>query len=75
MADDASPMSLKAFHIVFITISTILCVGFGIWAILEYRTTQSVGTLLWGILSLVGAVVLVVYGRWFWHKLNKIGNL
>ena len=24
-------MSLKAFHIIFVSVSTILCVGFGLW--------------------------------------------
>jgi hypothetical protein len=74
MSDGNDPMSLKAFHVVFIAVSTILCIGFGIWAILEYRTTRSVGTLLWGIVSLIAAIVLIVYGRWFWAKLKNIGN-
>ena len=68
-------MSLKAFHIIFVTVSTILAAGFGLWALREFSATRDVAALLWGAGSLVGAVVLVVYGRWFLRKLSGVGYL
>jgi hypothetical protein len=36
-------MSLKAFHLVFVTVSAILGLGFGAWAIADYRRSGSAG--------------------------------
>ena len=68
-------MSLKAFHIVFVTTAVVLCVGFGIWAIRKYQTHGDTLSVVAGIGSLVGAVVLVLYGRWFLRKLKGVGLL
>lgn len=68
-------MSLKAFHIVFIVVSSIFSLGFGVWAIGNYNKAGEVASLVIGILSLVGAVSLVVYGKWFLKKLNRISWL
>lgn len=68
-------MSLKAFHIVFVTVSIVLCLGFGIWGIREYRNVQDVSALVVGIGSLLGCVVLALYGRWFLRKLRGVSYL
>lgn len=68
-------MSLKAFHLVFVTVSAILCLGFGAWAIVDYRRGGSIGSLWWGLGSLAGTVALIVYGRWFLRKLKGVGYL
>ena len=68
-------MSLKAFHIFFVTISTILAIGFGLWAIREYSIHHEVMSLIFGSTSLLGAVALVIYGRWFLRKLKGVGYL
>jgi len=68
-------MSLKAFHIVFVTISTILCIGFGWWAIRDYNLNQETMSLVFGSLSLAGAIALVIYGRWFLRKLKGVSYL
>lgn len=68
-------MSLKAFHIVFVMVSIILCLGFGVWGIREYRMTQDVSVLVAGIGSLVASVVLALYGRWFLRKLKGVSYL
>lgn len=68
-------MSLKAFHIVFVVVSTLLAAGFGAWAIREFRTDGSTSTLVIGISSLLGCVALIVYGRWFLRKLSDISYL
>lgn len=66
-------MSLKAFHIVFITSAVILAVFLGGWCLFEFFThTHRIGDLLLGLLSLAGSVGLVVYGRYFLKKLKNI---
>lgn len=68
-------MSLKAFHIFFVTISTILCAGFGVWAIRAFGDRHEPGLIVAGVLSLVGCVALVIYGRWFLKKLKGVSYL
>lgn len=68
-------MSLKAFHVLFVTVSIALCLGVGLWALREYRAQGDVATLLAGLLSLTIAVVLLAYGRWFLRKLRGVGYL
>ncbi len=68
-------MSLKAFHILFITVSVLLALGFSIWGIYDYRTEGNWVSLALAAGSLLCGVVLVVYGRWFLRKLKKTGYL
>jgi hypothetical protein len=56
-------MSLKTFHIVFITISTILAFAFGIWCLKN-------GLALFGATSFLTGGILIVYGSWFLRKLR-----
>ncbi len=68
-------MSLKAFHIVFVVACVMLSLGFAYWAISEYRTTHDAALLVCGILSIVGAGGMLVYGKWFLHKLRGVSYL
>jgi DNA-binding transcriptional regulator of glucitol operon len=68
-------MSLKAFHIVFVAICVLLSLGFGYWAITEYRRTHEGALLACGVLSIAGAAALIVYGRWFLRKLRGVSYL
>jgi len=68
-------MSLKAFHIFFILISTMLCIFFGVWAVRDYRMYGSTVNLALGIASFVAGVGLVVYGRWFLRKLKDVSYI
>ncbi len=63
-------MSLKSFHIFFIVISVLCCLGFGAWAILDFVTTGAATNLFLGSVSLLFSVVLVGYGFWFLRKLK-----
>lgn len=59
-------MSLKAFHIFFILVSVATTAGFGMWALKagpEFR--------IWGIISLVSTLALIVYGVAFLGKMKK----
>ncbi len=65
-------MSLKMFHIVFITISTILSAGVGAWGVHTSRQTGDSTAFAIGIVSLVGGVILVGYSVWFVRKLKAL---
>jgi flagellar biogenesis protein FliO len=68
-------MSLKAFHVFFVVISTLLALGFGVWSVSEYSRTGQGGTLAMGVASFLAAVALVVYGFWFLRKLKNVSYL
>lgn len=65
-------MSLKGFHIFFVTVSILLLVGFGAWALREYSRVDGGANLVLGVGSFLFVVVLLVYGRWFLHKLRSV---
>ncbi|MGH9870490.1 MAG: hypothetical protein ACREAA_20330 [Candidatus Polarisedimenticolia bacterium] len=58
-------MSLKAFHIVFVTLATLLAFAFAAWAF-------SAGMPLAGGLAAVFGAGLIVYGFWFWKKIKPL---
>jgi len=68
-------MSLKAFHIVFITASVLLALGFAAWSFVRYSSEHQASDLIFGAGSAVAAVGLVFYGRYFLKKLKNISYL
>ncbi len=64
-------MSLKAFHIIFVTIATLAMVGFGVWGVNQ----PSTGYQLMGGLGFFAAVALMVYGAWFMRKMKNVSYL
>jgi uncharacterized membrane protein YuzA (DUF378 family) len=66
-------MSLKAFHVFFIVCSVLLTLGFGVWGIVGFASSGNVADAVMGGTSIVGAVVLVVYGIAFLKKLKHVG--
>jgi len=69
-------MSLKAFHVVFITAASALCCGFGIWMLRDYRSAEgSIGELWTGVGALIVAVGLLVYEGYFIRKLKNVSYL
>ena len=68
-------MSLKAFHLVFITASSAMAFGCGLWALRNYAA-EGVGTdLVCGLLGLAASVGLLVYERYFLKKTRNVGYL
>lgn len=65
-------MSLKAFHILFIAVSTLLTLGFGIWCLQANASQSHVPALAGAIVSFALAAVLIVYGIWFLRKLKHV---
>lgn len=61
-------MSLKAFHLIFVTSLTMLSLGFTAWAFAS-------GRIIFGILGIIVAALVVFYGIYFLRKLKKISYL
>jgi hypothetical protein len=59
-------MSLKAFHVIFIILATLLAAGCALWAYVNQAAAA------FGIISAIVAVTLVIYGIWFLKKSRKI---
>ena len=68
-------MSLKAFHIFFITISVLLTFGFAAWLLREYAWGGDAGMLIAGIASILAGVALIFYGRRFLRKLKHVSYI
>jgi len=67
-------MNLRAFHIVFIVLSTLLAFGFGVWC-LGFRPQGANGVYLgMGIVSFVVGLGLAAYGTWFLKKAKGLGG-
>lgn len=64
-------MSLRAFHIVFVTVSTLLFAFLAVWAFaFAVDRTATITTL--GAISAVGALVMPVYGVFFYRKARNL---
>ena len=65
-------MSLKGFHIVFITFSTLLALGIGVWCIWVNLVAGAPVYLAGAVFSFIAAIALIVYGIWFWRKMKRL---
>ncbi|HLH55940.1 MAG TPA: hypothetical protein VKY92_20225 [Verrucomicrobiae bacterium] len=69
-------MSLKAFHLVFITAASALAFGCAVWGLKNYWTGDGKALDLWfGLGSLLAGVGLIVYERYFLRKLKNVDYL
>lgn len=64
-------MSLKGFHVVLISLSSLLAFGFGGWSIRSFVVTGSVAGLLMGVFSLAAGVGLIFYIMWFVRRVRS----
>ena len=64
-------MSIRGFHIVFITIATLFCIGLGIWVFLISNLPETTGKLALGGGAFAAALGLVIYGAYFYKKLKQ----
>ena len=65
-------MSLKAFHILFVTLASLLAFAFGAWAL---QVPSENGVMLYramGVTGLVFGAGLIAYGFWFWRKVKRL---
>ena len=69
-------MSLKAFHLIFITASCALALGCAIWEIKNFFSADGkLLDLLFGLGSLLAGVGLIFYERYFLKKFKDVSYL
>jgi hypothetical protein len=61
-------MSLKAFHLIFVTLLTSLSFGCAAWAF-------QAGNAVWGVTGVVAGILVIVYGVYFLKKLKNVSYL
>ena len=61
-------MSLKAFHLIFVTLLTALSFGFAAWGF-------STGHPGFGVAGVATGILVVIYGVYFLKKLKNISYL
>lgn len=69
-------MSLKAFHVIFITAASAMAFGCGVWGIKNYFSPDGrVLDLIFGIGSILVGIALIIYERYFLKKFKNISYL
>jgi hypothetical protein len=68
-------MSLKAFHVAFVTLSVVLAVIVAWWAFDAWRAGGGGGMLALAAGAVVAGVALVAYGVWFLKKMKGVSLL
>jgi len=66
-------MSLAGFHLLFISLTTLLAVGTGVFGLRDWFAEGSTLGLVYGVLSLVAVPFLLVYGVKVRRKLKELG--
>jgi hypothetical protein len=61
-------MSLKAVHLIFVSLLTALSFGCAAWAF-------SVGDAFFGVGGIIAGLLVIIYGIYFLKKLKKVGYL
>jgi hypothetical protein len=65
-------MSLRGFHIVFVTLSTVLCLFLAVWGFgFAPDDARSLGRTM-GVIGVAGLLVMPVYGVYFYRKAKKL---
>ncbi|MCH7225155.1 hypothetical protein [Haloferula sp. A504] len=64
-------MSLRAFHIVFVTVTTLLFLFLAVWAF-GFSGETSVTMTGLGVIGALGSVGMPVYGVYFYRKARNI---
>ena len=65
-------MSLKSFHIIFILISSLCAIFFGIWFYKEWVLYQNNIYLIYSLIGAILCVCLFFYGKWFIKEISEI---
>ncbi|MEW5874212.1 MAG: hypothetical protein AB1752_03395 [Candidatus Zixiibacteriota bacterium] len=67
-------MSLKTFHLIFITCSILMCFGFGAWGFWGVESTGLWST-IGGLAGFASGIGLIVYEVRFLRKLKGVSYL
>ena len=68
-------MSLKAFHVLFVTLCAMLGVVVGSWALDQRAMGAEGGYLALAVLCFLASAGFLVYGAWFRRKLKDVSYL
>jgi hypothetical protein len=69
-------MSLKAFHVMFITAASALAFGCGVWGLKDFFSQgRQTWDLIFGLGSLASGIGLLLYERYFLKKLKRVSYL
>jgi hypothetical protein len=64
-------MSLKAFHIIFVTCSVLLCFGFGTWCVAQFMDDRGALYLIAAVGGYAAGAGLIRYGIVILRKLKN----
>jgi membrane associated rhomboid family serine protease len=65
-------MSLRVFHVVFITVSVALMLYLTVWGVREFMVSRSSLAVSMAIFGLAGGASLIWYGKRVFHKLKEL---
>ena len=65
-------MSLRIFHIVFISVSVALTLYIAVWGVREFILSRSTLGISMALIAVVGGASLVWYGSRVFHKLKEL---
>ena len=68
-------MSLKAFHVVFVTLCAMLSMVVGTWALDQNSVGGGALYMGFAVTSFVAAGGFLVYGAWFRRKLKDVSYI
>ena len=68
-------MSLKAFHLVFVTALTALSFGCAALFVRDYMESKAKLDLALAVVAVLCGVAVLVYGKYFLKKLKKLSYL
>ncbi len=69
-------MSLKAFHLIFISAASALAFGFGVWSLHNYHGADGrTRDLVYAVCSFAVGLGLIIYERYFLKKTRRIDYL
>jgi hypothetical protein len=69
-------MSLKAFHVLFITLSCLLCFGCGAWQLTVASSPDGASSNLYiGLAAIVAGLALIAYEYYFLKKTKNVSFL
>jgi hypothetical protein len=65
-------MSLRIFHIVFISVSVALTLYLTVWGVREFMVARSSLGITMAVVGLAGGASLIWYGKRVFHKLKEL---
>ena len=67
-------MSLKAFHIIFVIMSTLLCIFLAVWGLSFAPLSVAPFAKKIAYAGITGAIIMPIYGIFFYSKVKKLST-